>query len=141
MAIVPYLFFEGRCEEALNFYRDKLGAQIVMMMRYKESPESCENIPPGNEEKIMHATLRIGDGEVMASDGMMGPPTPFQGFSLSIPAKDGADAKRIFEALADGGTVQLPLTETFFSPSFGMLADKFGVAWMVIVPAPMPQCG
>jgi PhnB protein len=141
MAIVPYLFFEGRCQEALDFYRDQLGAEILMIMRYKESPASLEMVPLGNDEKILHATFRIGDGEVMASDGMCAGNAAFQGFSLSIPAPDAAHAKRVFDALADGGTVQMPLSETFFSPSFGMVADKFGVGWMVVVPAPMPQCG
>ena len=139
MAIVPYLFFEGRCEEALNFYRDQLGAEIVMMMRYKESPVPCDNLPPDHEQKIMHATLRIGDGEIMASDGMIGPETPFQGFSLSITVPDVSQAQRTFDALADGGTVQMPLTETFFTPSFGMLSDKFGVGWMVLVAEPAAQ--
>lgn len=137
--IVPYLFFEGRCEEALNFYRESLGAEITFLMRYKESPESCDMIPPGNEEKILHASVRIGDGEIMASDGMCAGNAQYHGFSLSISAKDAAEAKRFFDALADGGHVEMPLGETFFSPAFGMVADKFRVPWMIVVPAPMPQ--
>ena len=139
MPVTPYLFFEGRCEEALNFYRDSLGAEVTFLMRYRESAESCAMIPPGNDEKVLHASFRIGDGEVMASDGMCSGTVQFQGFSLSISAKDPAEAKRFFDALAAGGHVEMPLGETFFSPAFGMVADKFRVPWMIVVPAPMPQ--
>jgi PhnB protein len=132
MVIQPYLFFEGRTEEALEFYKKALGAEVLMMMRYKESPDSP---PPGMNpppEKVMHSCIKIGDAAVMASDGMCSGKPSFGGFSLSYTAKDEADAKRRFNALADGGQVQMPLAETFFAKSFGMVADKFGVSWMVI---------
>jgi PhnB protein len=133
MQVQPYLFFDGRCEEAIEFYKKALGAQVDMMMRFKESPEQNSAMcAPGNENKIMHAAFRIGDTQVMASDGRSeGKPT-FQGFSLSITAKDEADADRLFAALGAGGHVQMPMMKTFFSPRFGMVADKFGVGWMVI---------
>jgi len=136
MEIQPYLFFEGRCEEAIDFYRRAVGAEVRMLMRYKESPEPppAGTMPPGIENKVMHATLRIGDSTIMASDGHCSGNAPFQGFSLTISAKDEADAGRIFAALSDGGQVRMPLTKTFFSPRFGMLADRFGVGWMVIAP-------
>jgi len=132
MVIQPYLFFDGRCEEAVNFYRETLGAHVEMMMRYKESPEPAQT-PPGAENKIIHASFKIGDSVVMASDGHCTGKPKFDGFSLSITAKDAAEANRVFGALSNGGHVDMPLTKTFFSPSFGMLHDKFGVGWMVIV--------
>jgi PhnB protein len=135
MAIQPYLFFDGRAEEAIEFYRKALGAEVVMMMRFKDSPEAPPPgaMPPGSENKIMHASLRIGDAEVMASDGNCAGKPTFQGFSLTLTAKDAAEAGRLFGALGEGGQVQMPLGKTFFSPCFGMLADRFGVGWMVIV--------
>ena len=132
MVIQPYLFFDGRCEEAVNFYRETLGAHVEMMMRYKESPDPAQ-MPPGAENKIIHASFKIGDSVVMASDGHCTGKPKFDGFSLSITAKDAAEANRVFGALSNGGHVDMPLTKTFFSPSFGMLHDKFGVGWMVIV--------
>ena len=135
MQVQPYLFFDGRCEEALEFYKKTLGAKVEMLMRFKESPEPHQPgmISPGSEEKVMHAALRIGEATVMASDGRcMGRPS-FQGFALSVNARDGAEAERLFAGLAEGGQVQMPLAKTFFSPSFGMVADRFGVSWMVIV--------
>jgi len=132
MLVQPYLFLDGRCEEALDFYRKTLGAQVEMMMRFKESPEQSM-VPPDGGDKIMHASFRIGDSTVMASDGRcLGQPA-FQGFGLSLTVRDEAEADRVFGALSDGGQVQMPLTETFFSPRFGMVADRFGVTWMVIV--------
>ena len=132
MQIQPYLFFDGRCEEALEFYKKALGAEVAMMMRFKESPEPMGPMaPPG--DKVMHACLRLGDTNVMASDGhCMGKPS-FQGFSLSITAGSDAEAERFFDMLADGGKVQQPLIKTFFSSRFGMVADRFGVSWMVVV--------
>ena len=135
MAIQPYLFFEGRCEEALEFYRKALGAQVVMLMRYKDSPDQQPKgarTPPG--DKVMHSCMRIGDAEVMASDGFAQGKPSFQGFSLSLNARDDAEARRWFNALADGGEVRQALIKTFFSSSFGMVADRFGVPWMVVVP-------
>ncbi|HEX3130279.1 MAG TPA: VOC family protein [Thermoanaerobaculia bacterium] len=132
MKIQPYLFFEGRCEEAIEYYRQVLGAEVVMMMRYKDSPEKNDEMcPPGSEDKVMHATFRVGETEVMASDGMVSGNPRFQGISLSLTVPDEATANRCFAALSDGGQVQMPLTKTFFSPSFGMVADRFGVSWMV----------
>jgi len=137
MMIEPYLFFEGNCEEALAFYHQALGAEVTMMMRYKDSPEPHPPgmLPAGCEDKIMHANLRIGESVVMASDGMCSGVAAFQGFSLSISASSEAEAKTIFAALAEGGEVRMPLGKTFFSPCFGMLKDRFGVGWMVIVMA------
>lgn len=136
MQVQPYLFFEGRCEEAVDFYRKALGATDVELMRYRESPEaqpssSCM-LPPGSDDKVMHASFRIGDTTVMASDGRCSGKPAFQGFALSVTAPDEAAADRLFNALADGGQVQMPLSKTFFAPRFGMVADRFGVSWMVI---------
>jgi PhnB protein len=120
MPIQPYLFFDGRCEEALEYYRKALGAEVQMLMRYKDSPEPQPKgalTPPGEAQ---------------------GKPN-FQGFSLSLNARNDAEARRWFEALADGGKVQQPLVKTFFSSSFGMVADRFGVPWMVVVPQEMPK--
>jgi PhnB protein len=135
MQVQPYLFFDGRCEEAIEFYKKALGAEVMMLLRFKESPEPPEPsmVPAGSEDKVMHACLRIGDTAVMASDGRcLGRPS-FQGFSLSVTARDQAEADRLFAALGDGGKVQMPLAKTFFSPRFGMVADRFGVSWMVVV--------
>jgi PhnB protein len=135
MQAQPYLFFDGRCEEAIEFYRKALGAKVEMLMRFKESPDpqsqSCA--PPGSGDKVMHSSFKIGDTTVMASDGNCGGKPSFQGFALSLNAANEAEADRLFAALSDGGKVQLPMTKTFFSPRFGMVADRFGVAWMVIV--------
>jgi PhnB protein len=137
MRVEPYLFFDGRCEEAIEFYRKALGAEVTMLMRYKESPEPAPPgmVPPGSENKVMHSNLRIGETMVMASDGNCQGKPSFQGFSLSVTAPNAAEAERMFTALADGGQVQMPLAKTFFSPRFGMVADRFGVSWMIIVPA------
>jgi PhnB protein len=132
MYVQSYLFFNGRCEEAIEFYKKTLGAKVEMMMRFKEAPEG-NKCAPGSEDKIMHSCLRIGDTAVMASDGMAQGQPEFKGFSLTINAKDEAEAERLFGALSAGGQVHQPLIKTFFSPKFGMLADKFGVGWMVIV--------
>ena len=135
MQIEPYLFFEGRCEEAVEFYRKSIGAQVVMLMRFKESPEPPPGtLPPRSENKVMDASLLIGDATVMASDGMSAGPPRFQGFSLSLTAPDAPRANQFFTALADGGKVQMPLTKTFWSPLFGMVTDRFGVSWMITVP-------
>jgi PhnB protein len=131
MQIQPYLMFDGRCEEALEFYREALGAKVEALLRFKDSPESqaCAGAPG---DKVMHACLRIGETALMASDGQCQGQPRFQGFSLSISAADDEDAKRRFAALADGGQVQMPLGKTFFASSFGMVADKFGVSWMIV---------
>lgn len=137
MPIEPYLFFNGCCEEAIEFYKKALGAEVLMMMRVKDSPEPHPPgmLPPGSENKIMHVSLRVGDATVMASDGRCTGQTNFQGFSLSLTAADAADAKRKFAELAEGGQVHMPLGKTFWSPCFGMVADRFGVGWMVTVAA------
>ena len=132
MQIQPYLFFDGRCEEAIEFYRKALGAKVDALMRFKESPDQSM-IAPGTVEKVMHASLHIGDTTVMASDGRCEGKPSFQGFALSIAAKSEAEADRMFAALSDGGQVQMPLAKTFFSPRFGMAADRFGVSWMILV--------
>lgn len=134
MQIQPYLIFNGRCEEAVEYYRNALGAKVIMLMRVKESPEPPPPgvLPPGSDDKIMHVTFRVGDSEVMASDGRCTGKLDFQGFSLSLTApKDKADS--IFAALADGGKVDMPMAKTFWSPRFGMVTDRFGVQWMVNV--------
>jgi len=132
MQVQSYLFFNGRCEEAIEFYKNTLGAKVEMLMRFKEVPGD-HKCSPGTEEKVMHSCLRIGETAVMASDGMAQGKPEFKGFSLTINAKDKAEADRLFGALSDGGQVHQPLVETFFSPRFGMVADKFGVGWMVMV--------
>lgn len=135
MTIQPYLFFEGRAEEAAAFYRDALGAELQMLMRYKDCPEPPREgmVPPGAENKVMHMSMKIGDSIVLGSDGHCSGTPGFQGFGLTYAAKDVAEADRVFGALSDGGSVRMPLGKTFFSPRFGMLVDRFGVSWMVIV--------
>ncbi|MGE5540559.1 MAG: VOC family protein [Gemmatimonas sp.] len=132
MQVQPYLFFDGRCEEAMEYYRRTVGAELLALMHFKDNPDPGMS-PPNAGDKVMHASLRIGDTTIMASDGRCrGRPT-FDGFSLSLTVANEAEAKRLFNALTDGGEVQMPLTKTFFSPSFGMVADRFGVSWMVYV--------
>ena len=137
MQVQPYLFFDGRCEEAIEFYRNAIGAEVTMLMRWKDCPEPAQPgmIPPGSENKVMHANLRIGEANVLASDGECGGQANFRGFALSLDAPTEAEAERLFAALSAGGQVRMPLTKTFFASSFGMVADRFGVTWMVIVPA------
>jgi PhnB protein len=132
MLVEPYLFFDGKCEEALEFYRRTIGAEVTALLRWKDSPDP-QMAMPGASDKVMHARLRIGDTMVMASDGRCQGKPEFQGFALSLTAADIAEADRWFAALGDGGQVQMPLSETFFSPRFGMVADRFGVSWMVYV--------
>lgn len=135
MQIQPYLYFEGRCEEALEFYRNTLGAEVTMLMRYRDSPEPLRPgmLPPGSENKVMHAGLKIGDTTMMASDGRCSGKPDFKGVSLTVSAANEREAERLFSALGEGGTVQMPLTRTFFSSRFGMVADRFGVSWMILV--------
>jgi PhnB protein len=129
----PYLFFGGRCEEAFEFYRTALGAEVVMLSRFKESPEPQPGLPECFEEKVMHASIRIGETMLMASDGRCEGQANFEGFSLSITVPDEAEAARVFAALSEGGLVTMPLAKTFWAPQFGMLQDRFGVGWMVSV--------
>ena len=135
MRVEPYLFLEGRCDEAIAFYKEALGAEVTMLMRYKEAPDPPPPgmLPPGSENKIMHASLTIGESTVMASDGMCSGKPAMQGFSLSVTVATEADADRVFAALSANGKVTMPLGKTFWSPKFGMCADRFGVEWMVIV--------
>ena len=139
MQVQPYLSFEGRCDEAAAFYKKAVGAEVTMLMRFKDAPPpppGAEGCGPGaapQPDKVMHMAMRIGDAVVMATDGYCSGKSSFQGISLALTAKDAAEAKRMFDGLADGGEVQMPLGPTFFSPAFGMLADRFGVKWMVVV--------
>ena len=130
--VQPYLFFDGRCEEALEFYRQALGAEVEMLMRFKDSPEPAQ-CGSGSGDKVMHASFRIGSTTVMASDGRCEGKPNFRGFALALSVPTEAEADRRFGALAKGGQVQMPLAKTFFSPRFGMVADRFGVMWMIIV--------
>ena len=136
MQVQPYLFFEGRCEEALEFYRKAVGAEITMLMRMKDSPEPPPPgmVPPGSDNKVMHASFTVGQSTLMASDGRASGQPAFKGFSLSLMAADAAEAQRLFTALGEGGQVQMPLGKTFWSPAFGMVEDRFGISWMVQVP-------
>jgi len=134
MHIQPYLFFEGSCEQAIQFYRDAVGAEVQMLLRFKDLPEGEPGmVPPGSADKIMHASLQIGQSKLMMSDGRCSGTPGFAGFSLSLAVADDAEAQRVFAALEDGGQVVMPLAKTFFSPRFGMVRDRFGVQWMVIV--------
>ena len=135
--IKPYLFFGGRCQEALDYYRSALGAEILFVMRYDEAPDPLPpgQLPPGFETKVMHATFRIGGSVLMASDGS-GEPLAFNGFVLSLSFDDEAAVDRTFKALAEGGTIGMPLAKTFWSPRFGMVTDRFGVGWMVTKAGP-----
>jgi len=136
MQATPYLYFEGRCEEALEFYRSALGAEVTQVSRYNDFPEAMEGcgdrLPPGSERKVMHASFKLGETMMMASDGLCSGKPKFEGVSLSLNAADEAEADRLFNVLADGGQVQMPMGETFFAKRFGMVADRFGVSWMVI---------
>lgn len=134
MLIQPYLFFEGRAEEAIEFYKKALGAKVEMTMRFKDAPDQSM-ISPGSGEKVMHAAVKIGDATLLISDGRNTGKPNFQGFSLTIYAKDEAEADKLFGALGAGGEVRMPMEKTFFAKRFGMVADKFGVGWMIIVPA------
>ena len=133
MQVQPYLFFDGRCEEAIEFYKKAAGAEVTMLMRFKDSPETGDNsMVPADKNKIMHAAFRIGETSIGASDGSCLGQATFKGFSLSLKADSDADAERLFKSLADGGTVHQPLIKTFFASRFGMVADRFGVGWMVL---------
>lgn len=137
MQVQPYLFFEGRCQEAIAFYREVLGAEVLMQMAFKDSPVAT-SMPADAGDKVMHACVRIGDTQLFMSDGRCGGTPAFQGFSLSLTAEDDAAAARVVAALANGGAVTMPLAETFFASSFGMVNDRFGMPWMVLVPKHNP---
>jgi PhnB protein len=135
MQVQPYLYFEGRCEEAIEFYCKVLGAELTMLMRYKDSPEPLQPgmLPPGAGNKVMHSSFRIGESTVMASDGLCSGKPDFKGVSLTLTVSNDSEAEKLFAALGDSGQVQMPLNKTFFSSRFGMVADRFGVSWMIIV--------
>ena len=135
MKVQAYITFGGRCEEALEFHKKSVDAEITGLMRWKESPDKGMKGPPGWEEKVMNAAFRIGKTELMADDGMSEAPPRFTGMTLAIVVADDGEAKRIFTALGEGGVVTIPLAKTFWTSSFGMLHDKFGVPWMVNVAA------
>jgi PhnB protein len=134
MPVQPYLFFDGRCDEAIAFYREALGAEVMMLMRFKQAPDQSM-VRPETAEKVMHARLRIGDAIVLVSDGMCTGGQKFEGFSLTLSLSTAEEVDRRFHALAEGGQVRMPLDKTFFSPRFGMLTDKFGVGWIILVEA------
>jgi PhnB protein len=137
MQVQPYLFFDGRCDEAIEFYRTALKADVQRMMRFKDNPEpQNSNAAPGSENKVMHASIKVGETIVMLSDGRNEGRPKFEGFSLTLDAATTEEAQQLFTALCEGGKVQMPLTKTFFSPLFGMVQDKFGVSWMVITALP-----
>jgi PhnB protein len=138
MLAQPYLNFDGRCEEALNFYQQAIGAEILCLMRMSDSPEPCDPamVPPGSENKVMHSSFKIGDSTLMATDCGCSGQTKFSGFSISLTAADPGHAAKLFAALSEGGRVEMPLGKTFFSPSFGVLEDRFGLSWMVYVEQP-----
>ena len=135
MVVQPYLNFDGRCEEAVEFYKSAVNAEVLMMMRHNQSPEPPPPgmVPPGSENKIMHEALKIGNSMVMGSDGACSGNPVFKGITLSLTADNDADAKRFFDGLSQGGKVHQPLMKTFFASQFGILADRFGVHWMVLV--------
>ena len=132
MQVQPYLNFDGRCEEALEFYKSALGAEVTALMRCKDAPDPGM-IKPGLEDKVLHSSFRVGDSTIMASDGHCQGKPEFRGFSLTLIVPEEAEAKRMFAALSDGGEIRMQLAKTFFSPLFGMVADRFGVSWMIIV--------
>jgi PhnB protein len=131
MQVQPYIVFDGRCEEAIDFYKTALGATVDKLLRFKDSPDQSM-VSPGNADKVMHCAFHVGETQLLASDGRCTGSSNFQGFSLTLTAKDAAEAERIFSALGEGGAVQMPMGETFFASRFGMVADRFGVHWMVL---------
>lgn len=132
MNLQPYVFFDGRCDEALKFYESAIGAKVEFLMRFSESPD-LSSVTPEQHDKVMHCNVRIGDTQIMVSDGRCCGGPRFEGFTLTINADSVADADRMFAALSEGGQVQMPMTETFFAHRFGMVGDRFGVSWMLLV--------
>ena len=140
MHIQPYLYFDGRCDEAIDFYREALGAEVLMLMRFRDAPAGAEcggAAPP--PDKVMHACLQIGDSQVLCSDGFATGHPEFKGVSLSLNAADDAQARQLFDALAENGQVQMPLSESFFASSFGMVTDRLGVEWIIVVANAAPD--
>jgi len=136
MNVQPYLSFEGRAQEAIDFYKSSIGAQVDMIMHFRDAPPEAQ-MSPESKDKIMHAAFRVGDTQIMASDGQCSGKASFSGIALTLNATSNAEAEKLFNALAKGGKVNMPMSETFFANRFGMVADKFGVGWMVINPKPM----
>ena len=132
MNVTPYLMFNGHCEEAINFYKAELGAEVLAMLRFKENPPPPDKVPPNWDNKIMHSCFKIGDTQIMATDGDCADKRGFNGVTLSIQVNSEAEADRAFNGLSKGGQVKMPLAKTFFSPRFGMVSDRFGVSWMVV---------
>lgn len=139
MNIEPYLDFEGCAEQAANFYQATLGAEILALMRFSDAPDPAAMCPSGDADKVMHMSLKIGDSIIMGSDSHCSGQAMFQGFSLTLNLQDPKEAKRLFALLADGGEVRMPLEKTFFSAAFGLVADRFGVPWMIYVELPEAQ--
>ena len=138
MNVQPYLYFGGKSEEAIEFYKDAIGAQVEMLMRFKDMPADQKSMmPPGSDNKVMHACIKVGESPIFVSDGDCGGTPKFAGVTLTINASGDAEAEKLFSALGKGGQVQMPLAETFFATRFGMVADKFGMSWMVIAAKPM----
>ena len=133
MHIQPYVFFDGRCEEAIEFYKKAVGAKVQMLLRFKDSPEKNNDCVPSDLNKVMHAQIGVGETTVLMSDGQAKGQPKFDGFALSLYAANEAEAEKLFAALGEGGQVQISMAKTFFSPRFGMLKDRFGVFWMVLV--------
>ncbi len=136
MTVQPYLFFDGKCEEALEFYKGAIGAKVEMLMRFSENPDKPDlghmNMPPGSGNKVMHCAFKVGDSQVLASDGHCAGKPSFQGFGLTLGAKSDAEAEKLFAAVGQGGQVMMPLGKTFYASKFGMVTDRFGILWMVI---------
>ena len=134
MTVQPYLFFDGKCEEAIEFYKSAIGAEVEMLMRFSENPDKPDpsHMPPNSENKVMHAAFKVGGTQILASDGHCAGKPSFQGFGLTLGAKSDAEAEKLFGAVGKGGQVLQPLTKTFFASKFGMVTDRFGVMWMVI---------
>jgi PhnB protein len=133
MNVQPYLSFEGRAQEAIDFYKSALGAKVDMIMQFKDAPPEMKTSPE-SKDKIMHSAFRIGDTQIMATDGQCSGKATFSGITLTLNAASNGEAEKLFNALAQGGTVNMPMSETFFAHRFGMVADKFGVGWMVLNP-------
>ncbi|MEP6997652.1 MAG: VOC family protein [Betaproteobacteria bacterium] len=130
MQLNPYLVFNGQCETAFKFYAECLGGKIEMMTPHRGTPVE-QHVSAEWQDKILHARLKVGDDVLMGSDAPPGRYEAPKGFSVSIQIKDAADAERIFGALAEKGTVRMPLEKTFWATRFGMLVDRFGIPWMV----------
>ena len=138
MNVQPYLSFEGRAQEAIDFYKTALSATVDVIMHFRDAPPEVQGqMSPDSKDKIMHAAFRIGDTQVMASDGQCNGKATFSGIALTLNATSNAEAEKMFNALAQGGQVNMPMSETFFANRFGMVADKFGVGWMVLHPKAM----